>query len=255
MKFNYIIVGLTILAIVFTGCKKDEEEVLPPQEDHQHDDGHGEVALHFHHVINGNEALLGEEYTLNGLDVVFNRIQYYVHDITFYSDHDGNDSLRVDGKYLLIGSGANNFELGNIEMGHIHMMSFKIGVDPVTNSQSEAEFLARPSSDPLSAQNPPMHWSWAAGSGYKFAVFEGTFGAGSDNFVYHNATDELLRSTGMMMVHLDLNPDEINQIDIKLNLATVYSDVDIASNPSSHGANPANVTLSDNLSDAFSVMP
>jgi hypothetical protein len=256
MKFNQIIFGLSILAIVFSGCKKEEEEVLPPQDDHHHHhDGHGEVALHFHHVINGNDVSLGEQYTLNGLDVVFTRIQYYIHDITFYADHDGDESLTLDGKYLLVGAGANHFELGDIEMGHVHMMSFKIGVDPVTNSQSEAEFLARPASDPLSAQNPPMHWSWAVGSGYKFAAFEGTFGDDSDNFVYHTATDDLLRETGMMTVHIDLDHDAVNEINVKLNLATVFNGVDIAANPTSHGANPTNVTLSDNLSGAFSVMP
>lgn len=252
MKFNQIILGLVAMTIVFSGCNKDEEEVIPPQNGQVEQ---GEVVLDFRLMIDGNDVLLGEEYELNGVNVTFNRIQYYIHDITFYADHEEDESLTLDGKYLLIDGNANQFSLGDIQMEHIHMMSFKIGVDPEINAQSESEFLARPSTDPLSAQNPPMHWSWATGSGYKFAVFEGAFGDGDANFVYHNATDELLRSSGMMMVHLDLNPDKLNQINIRLNLATIFSGVDIVANPTSHGANPTNVNLSDNLSNAFSVMP
>lgn len=255
MKFNQIIYGLSILAIVFTGCKKEEEEVLPPQDEHNHhDDGHGDVSLHFHYLINGNALSVGEEYDLNGLNVEFDRIQYYIHDITFYADHMMTDSVQLSGLYLLAGLEDTHFDLGDVEMGHIHMMKFKLGVDPITNAQSEDEFLARPADDPLSAQTPSMHWNWNPGSGYKFAVFEGSYNGGSDIIEYHCATDAMLRTTDALMIHMDVDHDSANDIHLMLNLNQVFTDIDIAATNTAHGAQPVNSTLMDHLAGSFSVM-
>lgn len=251
MKINSIVLALLVLATVFTGCKKEEEQpVLPPENEHNHYD----VALKFTPVIAGNEVEIGTTYTVNGVDMTFSRMQFYVHDITFYPSHEMADGQTLSGNYLLVGADNDYFELGDIEMNHVHMLSFKIGVDVVANAQSEQEFLARPASDPLSPQSPSMHWSWAAGSGYKFWVFEGELGNGEE-FVYHGAKDALLRDTGMMTVHQNMNSEDINELNIKLNLSAVFNGVDVEASPVVHGDGAINVTLSDNLSGAFSVMP
>lgn len=252
MKCNSIILALVVLSVGFSACKKDEDPT-PPTTD-QHDHNHFNVALKFTPVINGGEVETGTTYNVNGTDMIFSRIQLYLHDITFYPGHEMEDGYTLSGKYLLVGDSDSYFDLGDIDMHHVHMMSFKIGVDPVTNSQSESEFLARPADDPLSAQSPAMHWSWAAGSGYKFWVFEGELGNG-DNFIYHGAKDALLRETGMLTVHKDLSAENVNEMNLKLNLAAVFNGLDVEASPVVHGDGAVNVTLGDNLSGAFSVMP
>jgi len=162
--------------------------------------------------------------------------------------------VTLDGKYLLVNGNSGEIELGDVEMAHIHMMRFKIGVDPVANSITSDQFLGLPASNPLSAQNPPMHWSWATGSGYKFAAFEGTYNGGVNNFVYHTATDVMLRQTPMLSVHMDVEHDVTNKIQLKLDLATVFAGIDIVANDTEHGAGGTNPILMDNLSTSFSVI-
>lgn len=164
------------------------------------------------------------------------------------------DSVQLSGLYLLAGLEDTHFDLGDVETGHIHMMKFNLGVDPDNNAQSESEFLARPANDPLSAQTPAMHWNWNPGSGYKFAVFEGSYNDGAENFVYHCATDAMLRTTDALSVHLDVDHDDANDIHLMLNLNLVFDGIDIAATNSAHGAQPVNSTLMDHLASSFSVM-
>lgn len=242
-----------LAAATLVSCKKDDDNITPSGND-GHSNAHGEVALHMHYMINGEDLTLGETYDLNGLSVAFSRIQFYMHDITFYADHMMTDSVRLNDLYWLAGAEDTHFDVGDIEMGHIHMMKFKLGVDPINNAQTEDEFLARPSDDPLAAQTPSMHWNWNPGSGYKFAVFEGTYNAGANNFVYHCATDAMLRTTDAISVHMDVDHDNTNQVHLMLNLNQVFDGIDIETASTAHGAQPTNTMLMDHLATSFSVM-
>lgn len=246
-------IGLLFIAfsIAFASCKK-EDEALPPTESPT--ETSSEVAFHMHFLSDGEEVVVGESRELNGMEVVFNRIQFYIHDVTFYADHMMTDSIQVAGKYWLAGLDNPHVNIGDVDMAHVHMIKFKLGVDPVTNSQSEAEFLARPADDPLSAQTPPMHWSWNLGSGYKFAVYEGTYNGGVDEFVYHCATDAMLRETDAMSLHMDLDEGSTTEIHLMVNLTEVFTGIDITATSTAHGAQPTNEALMNHLAGAISVM-
>jgi len=215
---------------------------------------HGEVSFHMHFISDGEEVVMGEEQSLNGMEVTFNRIQFYIHDVTFYADQGMSESFQLENTYWLAGLGNTHFEAGEVELSHLHAMTMNIGVDPVANSQSESEFLARPADDPLSAQTPPMHWSWNAGSGYKFAVYEGTFNGGANEFVYHCATDDMLRESDPISLDLVLDHENMNEIHLMVDLSQVFSGIDISTTNTAHGAQPANALLMDNIAGAMSVM-
>lgn len=249
---KHFIIALTVSSIALVSCKKDED-VLPPPSNPPAAETDGRVVLKMHYMIGENEVSPGDTYQLNGLDVSFDRLQFYVHDITFYTDDPDSEGLVLEDFYILAGLGANEFDLGEVALQHIHTMKFKIGVDPVTNAQSEDEFISRPASDPLSPQSPTMHWSWAVGSGYKFIAMEGQYN-GQEEFVYHTATDQLLRETPMIMVHEDNPLNGEIELHLKLDLEQVFNGIDIQATPVAHGINGSNGLLSDNFSAAFSVM-
>jgi len=253
MKSNSIVSILMMIAIIaftFTACKKDKVEPVPVTPDpHTHD--HGDVALKFNHMIGDDLVEFNQVYNLNGLEVTFTRIQYYLHDISFYPGHSLNDGVTLNGKYLLV-NGNGQYNLGDVELAHLHGLRFKIGVDQASNSITSEQFAALEASNPLSAQNPSMHWSWATGSGYKFAAFEGTFNNGANTFVYHVATDALLRQGFMISTHMDNDHDNVTVIDLKVDLAAIFTGVDIAANSTQHGAGGVNPTIMDNIVGAFS---
>lgn len=247
-----IFMMVVLTALSFTACKKDKVEPVPVTPDpHTHD--HGEVALKFNHMIGDDLVEFNQAYNLNGLEVTFTRIQYYLHDITFYPGHTLEDGVTLSGKYLLV-NGNSEFNLGDVELAHLHGMRFKIGVDPTSNSITSEEFAALEASNPLSAQNPSMHWSWAVGSGYKFVVFEGSFNNGANTFVYHVATDALLRQGNMLSTHTDNDHENVTTLELKVDLAAIFNGIDITSNSTQHGAGGVNPTIMDNMVSAFSKM-
>lgn len=248
---KHLFLALTVSSIALVSCKKNDE--LPPPSNPPTAETDGRVVLKMHYMVGENEVSPGNMYQINGLDVVFNRLQFYVHDLTFFPDDPDSEGLVLEDFYILAGLDANEFDLGEIALQHIHTMKFKIGVDPVTNAQSEDDFISRPASDPLSPQSPTMHWSWAVGSGYKFIAIEGQFN-GQEEFVYHTATDQLLRETPVIMVHED-NPVNVEiELHLKLDLEQVFNGIDIQATPVAHGINGSNSLLSDNFSAAFSVI-
>jgi hypothetical protein len=251
ISIKSLVAMLAILAVSFSACKKDEDEPIVMEEEHVHN--HGEIVFQFHHMIGNQEIEYGEIYNLNGLNVSFDRIQYYVHDISFYPDHLDENALSLDGKYLLVSGNSGLMDLGDVELSYIDKLRFKIGVDPVANSITSDEFIALPVSNPLSVQNPPMHWSWATGSGYKFAAFEGTYNDGANNFIYHTATNAMLRQVNMLNVHLDVDHDNPNIIHINLDLGLVFDGIDIAADDTEHGAGGTNPLMMDNMVTAFDI--
>jgi hypothetical protein len=239
-------------SMALVSCKK-EDEVVPPAPTPPVVETDGRIVLKMHYMLGGNEVLPGSTYQLNGLDVSFDRLQFYAHDFTFFPDDPESEGVVLEDFYILAGLGANEFDLGEVALQHIHTMKFKIGVDPATNGQSEDDFVSRPASDPLSPQSPTMHWSWAVGSGYKFIAIEGQYN-GQQEFVYHTATDPLLRETPMIMVHEDNPVNGEIELHLKLDLEQVFNGIDIQATPVAHGINGSNGLLSDNFSVAFSVM-
>ncbi|MEL6844831.1 MAG: MbnP family protein [Bacteroidota bacterium] len=122
------------------------------------------LTLNMSPVIDGQAFTLGEKYTINGTTVRFDLFQYYVSKVGVGSMPD----LEMPDTYLLIKVGETNYELGQVTIGHKHMLAFNIGVDSATNHADPTQYEA---SNVLAPQNPSMHWNWDAG--YQFIKIEG----------------------------------------------------------------------------------
>lgn len=119
-----------------------------------------------------NELFQFEKLTKNNLNQSFfiKRIDYYISGIALH--HDNGIVTRAKNLYVLVNKNEDvNVFLGNYFVDDLDSITFKIGIDSITNHADPAQYAAN---HPLAPKDPDMHWGWAAG--YKFIVIEGQNG-------------------------------------------------------------------------------
>lgn len=223
----FLVAASALVAI--TGCKKDDEE----DDDDSHVHHHGVIELALNYFFGVTPFDMNDEYSdSQGTKIKFDRVQFYLSNISFM-DMNMNMAESYPDVYLLGDASVNpqTWEIGEAEEGHLHMMRFYTGLDSTTNH-----------ADPTLADAPlndaSMHWGWNPSAGYKFVVLEGQYDSDADNivdapFVYHMATDVLLR-TSTLMVHTDIVEGQHAHIHVNMDLEKMISGIDVASTPDTH---------------------
>lgn len=238
----------SLIAIAFSACKNDEQP--QPEENVM-------MGFEFDYVVNGEAYDTSKVYTINGTAVQFSIANFYVGGITFMSE-EGVPTEMKD-KYLLVTPESGMQEVGELAKGHYHMAQFFIGVDPVTNSQTEEDFTTRSEdpNDPLGLQFPSMHWNW--NTGYKFIRVDGkvdTDGDGQpdDAMSFHLGTADMLKNLEFV-THKDVEAGHDGHMHFEFDLAKALEGIGLAQEHFTHALGAQEIPLAikfrDNLSGAF----
>jgi hypothetical protein len=189
---------VALLAVSFFSCGEDEKNK--------------DVSVKLEMVV-GEEGLVnGRTYNINGVDVQFTNVAFYLGDMTFRNSDGSTFVNQGDNRYQLIKPGIFDYDYsipfvkdgGDVSLDEV---SFIVGVDSETNNDDQMTFEMRPIGDPLGQQNPTMHWGWMGK--YRFMNIDidadldgdGVFGEDDEKLVYHLGKDAFLGN-------ITLNPNE-----------------------------------------------
>lgn len=191
-------------------------------------------------MVVGEESLVNNTtYNINGIDVQFTNVAFYLGDMTF-KNSDGSSFVNAgDNRYQLIKPGIFDYnfsipyekDAADISLDEI---SFIVGVDAETNNNDEVTFEMRADGDPLGQQNPTMHWGWTGQ--YRFMNIDidadldgdGIFGEVDDDqnekLVYHLGKNEFLGN-------INLTPSETleggnNEFKINVDFEKMLAGID-----------------------------
>ncbi|MEM9549281.1 MAG: MbnP family protein [Bacteroidota bacterium] len=181
----------------------------------------------------GSEPLMHEStYMLGNIPVQFTNVAFYLGDMKI-STSDGID-YEAATRYHLIKPGIYefNFSVSADDASddlRLSGISFFVGVDPETNSQSTTDFTERSADDPLSQQNPSMDWGW--NTGYRFLNIDGNADLDGDGefetqLTYHLGRDEYL-------ANININSNALieegsNEYQIVFDLERLLSNLDFS---------------------------
>lgn len=240
--------AIAAFALVFSmgSCKKDEEDTATDKN----------LSMDINYKVGSETFAYDQVYTIDGVAVKFTLAQFYVSGINIMND-DG-EMHSFDNLFLLAKPSQTNYALGTVPASfgdHLHMVKFNLGVDSVTNGQTEADFTSRDANDPLAAQNPAMHWSW--NSGYIFMKFEGeidTDGDGSTDSTahWHVGKNSFLRAVELT-AHEEM--EENHTINVAVDLSTIFSNTNLATDYQTMTMDnmPLATKVADNMATAFGV--
>lgn len=183
--------------------------------------------VEFDFKVGDADLVYGDVYDVGGMAVKFDLVQFYVSRISLDSG-DGTTVIPFDGTYLLVKPETDSYHLGQVEAGHFELLKFDVGIDAVTNSQTDVSFDERPEDDPLAAQTPSMHWNW--NSGYKFVRIDGFVdldgdGDPTDVMQLHPGTNDMLRSLSIE-AHKEIDAAD-NTIHLAVDAAALISNIDL----------------------------
>ena len=239
MKFHSLLLWLVISATAISCNKFDDIEPTG-----------NSLSFAFHFQVNGEDFEINTQYDINGTAVTFDVLRYYLSGL--YMQQANGLEINLQDEYLLVGPNGMVTLNGGVDASNITRIKFFIGVDSVANNQSEADFLDRPSIDPLSLQNPSMHWNW--NTGYKFLRIDGnvdTDGNGTIDtpIAYHLGTDQFLKNfdinTNIRMV------EGANVVSFILDLGALFTGVDMSTERETHTGD--NLALAQRLYDNLSI--
>jgi hypothetical protein len=230
MKKHILSLSLLLLALLaLNSCKKDKD-------DNNSTPAETELRVLLQHQWDGLNFEYNQSYNLNGVELKFSEIRYYLSNFTAMDD--GNNVNNFS-PVLLIDAGVGGTEaLGPISLNHLHMLSFNIGLDDATNHQ-DPTLATAPLNDPL------MHWGWNPDQGYKFIKIQGEHNANGafESFEIHVATDAMLRST-TEMIHSDVSGNDM-LVYVNIPLEQWFANVDFSILTGTHGAGETATAVAD----------
>ncbi len=180
------LIAIALLGMTIWSCGEDEEAK--------------DVNVTLEMVVGEESLVHGTTYNINGVDLQFTNVAFYLGDMTF-KNSDGSSFIKgVDSRYQLIIPGVFDYNYTipyNEGAGELSLdeISFIVGVDETTNNDDQTTFEMRPDGDPLGQQNPTMHWGWMGK--YRFISIDadadldgnGVFGEEGEQLVYHLGKD------------------------------------------------------------------
>lgn len=159
MKFSYYLLACLCPIILFSSCKKSNDEISP--------DTKSSFTIEFENQVSGSPLVLNTATykNANGDDFKINVFKYYVSNIKL-SKADGS-SYAIPESYFLIDaskSESTHITLNDVPAGDYTKIEYTIGVDYARNFAGAQTGAL----DPING----MFWTW--NSGYIFVKLEGT---------------------------------------------------------------------------------
>lgn len=233
---------LLLTTIIFTSCDKDDDDVECKTETPTTKS----VIMEFEFEMDGVPFQYGEVYEVNGVNVEFSDIRFYISDIMLHDDAENSDmfdkTILVD-----VGASSNDFSVGSTGFHHIHELHMLLGLNDLVNHE-----------DPTQAEAPlndaSMHWGWDPDNGYKFIRTEAMVDTDADGVPetavsIHCATDDLSREI-MLDAHQDVEGNNAH-LELKANVASFYTGVDFLNLDGTHGNSPLTNSVADNVAGAI----
>lgn len=215
------------------------------------DDKEGTIELSIVAEMNGKPIDFGiERYTNSqGQFLRFTDFVFYLSEIEFVDD-DGEVIGFSD--VLLHDLKNSNTYMQTIPVGKYKSLEYKVGLTPEQNNGDPSTYEAL---HPLSTAQQ-MHWGWAAK--YKFIRTEGKVDTEDTDiletsFAYHTGFDELTRAVSET-TSFKLKEDQVVQIELRINLDTVFDGIDMIENNTSHTLTPTATKMHDNFPGAIEVV-
>lgn len=187
-------------------------------------------------MVVGDESLNhGNTYNINGVDLQFTSVMFYLGDMTFENSDGTRFVNQGENRYQVIRPGVFDYNFSipyekDAEDVSLDKISFIVGVDETTNNDDQTTFEMRPDGDPLGQQNPSMHWGWMGK--YKFMSIDadadldgdGVFGEEGEKLLYHLGKNSFLGN-------ITLTPNEkleggANDFRINVDLEKMLEGVD-----------------------------
>jgi hypothetical protein len=235
-------------AAIMAGCAKDAEEV--------HADLVGAPTPNTVVAISMSYTRAGAPFDKNvpftdgaGTLVLLQRLNFFFSQPRF-TDDTGDSVASFPSKYLLIDldEGGLVRTVGELD-GHLHMLHAGLGLDTAMNHTDPT--MAPP---PMNSSN--LWWGWAAG--YRFMTLEGKYDSnnsgtidGNDfTFDYHIGMDTLYRRLDLE-VHTDADMGGNVVIPLSLSIDTLFTGLDIATQPVVEVVNDISTGLMDRLPQAI----
>lgn len=228
MMKNLVRSILPVLAIglLFTGCKKDD-----PSGD-QAESGSNSVYVQFYHYSGGSPFAFNTNYMDSYGNVFqFNTARMYLSE-TVLRDMSAESNACFFNYMLISPDSVNPIFQGTVGDVHAHTIEFNVGVDSATNHSDPAVW---PAGHPLAPQSPSIHWGWSMG--YIFFMIGGMVDTTGDGIVdspweFHVGTDALLRNSGSIMIHEDIDSDHTIGIDV--DWAAFLTGIDLSTDNVTH---------------------
>ncbi len=227
----------SVLVIALAGCRKGESE----------------ITLDFQPQIDGETLIYGNTYAINGLNVRFDRIRFYMTDLELTI----NDEVQSIDDAFIVTETSDNLDLGKANRGDLTKIAFNVGVSEDLNNADPALL---PTDNPLSADSPLIqHWNWTAG--YKFLLIEGAVDVNNDGVFDDPAPEETMSihcgfNSNLKRIELDTDKSikrENVDLNLEFDVAKFFANYDLANNLFSRPDNnpEAATAVMNNVQNAF----
>ncbi|MBL0049939.1 MAG: hypothetical protein IPP32_17790 [Bacteroidetes bacterium] len=241
-----MIILTAVLAVVFTGCKKDKdnsEEVIPENAEQN-------LKFHIHNQVGNQLANYTNTYTqASGRKFILADFRYYLSNIKLVKE-DGSE-LALSGKVLLAKPSQQDYDLGMVPVGNYKGLKFILGLDSATNHLDPTTYAT---GNPLAIQTPSIHWSWS--SGYIFFKVEGVCdttaaanGPADCPFFYHIGMDSFKRNMNFSTSAFTVANGSDKEIAFVFDLLKVLQNVDMRSEQQTHTMD--NMMLATKIANNF----
>ena len=187
---------------------------------------------------------------LTGKKVLLDHFDYYLSRIVIV--HDGGQELILPQQVHLIEPDNFVVYLGYLNVTSIEAIRFGIGVPENLNTIAGADAIdisAYPEGDPLSYQDPSMHWGWSAG--YMHMIIGGLVDSDADDnpnkaFELHNLGNALYSNVSMPVVATESYEDQLD-IYLNCNVDVWLTGINLINVDILHGSAGANALVMKNV--------
>lgn len=200
--------------------------------------------------VEGNEFVMGADLTdLNGTVFNLDHFDYYLSSVKI--THDGGQVLALPQHVYLIEPDNYTIYLGYLNVTDIEAIEFGVGVPENLNTINGADAIdisAYPVGDPLSFQDPSMHWGWSAG--YMHMIVGGLADANNDGtpeklFEIHSLGNNTYATVSLPVIETNSYPDQID-IALNCNLDVWLTGANLETVDVAHGTSGINYTVMHN---------
>tara|TARA_B110000444_G_scaffold152401_1_gene142611 strand:- start:292 stop:1017 length:726 start_codon:yes stop_codon:yes gene_type:complete len=201
---NKILLTFTIIAIIFTSCKKDKTIAT-------------DITINFTHTVDGSDLIANSMIYTNeaGENYDVQTLKYLISDITLHAEN-GN-SLQLDEVHFVDISDASTFSFtyNDVPNNNYTSISFDMGLDPaknISNKYVNEDFHSE------------MFWPEPNGGGYHYMKLEGDFNDSLSGYGTHTGgtmgDDYSFNNTNNILLSLD---NDLGNVSINMEINNWYN--------------------------------